>query len=487
MNTHKGYRIFCTLICLTLALALTIGNVKASGTQQAQTDFAAIDAYVTEQMINLGIPGMALGIVQDGQIAHVQGFGVADSSGRAVTPQTPFYIGSLTKSFTVLAVMQLVEAGKIDLDAPVQKYLPWFELADKEASAKITVRNLLNHTTGFLQKDGDRGLGLLGQQGSEEVVRGLVTLKLSQPVGTTFHYSNLNYTIAGLIVEKVSGQSYGEYVAQHIFEPLDMRHSYASRILALAEGLSDGHHYIFRAFKWESDRPLAFLPGGELIASVEDLTHYAIAQLNDGRYGSTSILSPQGVAELHAPAISMGGNRHYALGWEVSTWEGKPIVSHSGSDCCFHSIAILMPDRGSGVILLANADGLELNNLIETIAKGVADMLYDKSAAPVSVPFSQRFFYLIILLTPFLQIIGIALSWRYWRNKGIYHIFLTVMLYGGVAIFWLFGLPQMIGHTILGIRYAWPEVAYASNVGASLGIGWSVIYTAMSLMMRRGK
>src|SRR3989337_450374 len=98
MNTHKGYRILSTLVCLTLALALTIGNASASPTQQ--TDFAAIDAYVTEQMNNLGIPGMALGIVQDGQIVHVQGFGVADSSGRAVTPQTPFYIGSGTTTFT---------------------------------------------------------------------------------------------------------------------------------------------------------------------------------------------------------------------------------------------------------------------------------------------------------------------------------------------------------------------------------------------------
>jgi len=146
MNTLKSNRIFSALICLTLMLALSIGNVSASPTHQAETDFAAIDAYVTEQMNHLGIPGMALGVVQDGQITHLHGFRMADSSGRAVTPQTPFYIGSVTKSFTALAVLQLVEAGKINLDAPVQKYLPWFELADKDASAKITVRNLLNQT-----------------------------------------------------------------------------------------------------------------------------------------------------------------------------------------------------------------------------------------------------------------------------------------------------------------------------------------------------
>ena len=98
MNTLKGYRIFSALICLSLALVLTIGNVKASPTQLGKMDLAAIDAYVETQRNDLGIPGMALGIVQSDQIVHLGGFGVADSYGRAVTPQTPFYIGSVTKS-----------------------------------------------------------------------------------------------------------------------------------------------------------------------------------------------------------------------------------------------------------------------------------------------------------------------------------------------------------------------------------------------------
>ena len=100
------------------------------------------------------IPGLALGIVQGDEIVHLRGFGEADSSGRAVTPQTPFIIGSLSKSVTALAVMQLVEAGKVELDAPVQRYLPWFRVADEEASAEITVRHLLNHTSGLSTKTG---------------------------------------------------------------------------------------------------------------------------------------------------------------------------------------------------------------------------------------------------------------------------------------------------------------------------------------------
>jgi CubicO group peptidase (beta-lactamase class C family) len=490
MNTLKAYRIFFALLCLTLMLALTIGNVRASPARQGEVDSAAIDAYVTAQRNNLGIPGMALGIVQDGQIVHLQGFGVADSSGRAVTPQTPFFIGSVTKSFTALAVMQLVEAGKIDLDAPVQTYLPWFELADREASAEITVRNLLTHTSGISTKDGNREL--FSQQGLEEFVRGLDWVSLTQPVGATFQYSNLNYSIAGLIVEKVSGQSYADYVTQHIFEPLDMRHSYASQALALADGLSEGHHYMFgRAFRWERTVPPAQLPEGYLIASAEDMSHYAIAQLHDGQYGDTSILSPQGIAELHAPAIATGeGDEHYAMGWSVGALDGVPIVYHSGDIGHFSAIILLMPSRSSGLVLLANATGFEQLAQVNQTAVGLVSLLNGKPAAPVSVPFRLRFLYWAILLAPLLMILGIAYSWRRWRNKGVGHILLIVLLYGGVALLWLFVVPRLIGAPILSvirIQINHPELAYALTAGAALGIGWSVIYTAMTLRTRRAE
>jgi CubicO group peptidase (beta-lactamase class C family) len=490
MNTRNWPRNFAALICLNLILMLTIGTVNASPTRQGEPDFAAIDAYVTEQMNNLGIPGMALGIVQDGQIAHLGGFGVADSSGRAVTPQTPFYLASVTKSFTALAVMQLVEAGKIDLDAPVQTYLPWFELADKEASAQITVRNLLSHTTGISTQDGNRDL--FSKQGLEETVRGLGNVSLTEPVGTTYQYSNLNYSIAGLIVEKVSGQSYADYVTQHIFEPLDMRHSTASQALALADGLSEGHHYMFgHTFKWERPVPPAQLPEGYLIASAEDMSHYAAAQLNEGRYGDTSILSPQGVAELHAPATATNeGDEHYALGWAVSALDGTPIVYHTGDLGHFSTIILLMPDRGSGVVLLANATGFEQLSQVSQMALGVVNLLNGESPAPVSVPFRLRFLYWAILLAPLLMILGIGLSWRYWRNKGLGHILLVVLLYSGVAALWLLVVPPLIGASVwsvVRIQINHPELAYALTAGIILGIGWSVIFTVMNLRARRSR
>ena len=487
MSTHKNFRISATLICLSLMLALIFGSVRASPTPQAETDFAAIDAYVTDQMKNLGIPGMALGIVQDGQVVHLQSFGVADSTGRAVTPQTPFYIGSLTKSFTALAVMQLVEEGKVDLDAPVQTYLPWLELADKEASAKMTVRNLLNQTTGISSKDGNRDL--VSPLSLEESVRRYTFVQPTQPVGQAFQYSNVNYNIAGLIVETVSGQSYADYVTQHIFKPLDMRHSYASHAPAAADGLADGHLYVFGyAFRLDLAPSPGHLPSGYLIASIEDMTRYAIAQLDEGRYGDTAVLSPQGIAELHAPAIRIGEGMHYAMGWAAGTVNGTPAVFHGGNDPGNQSMLTLLPESRSGVILLSNANGFVQSHQVEGITTNVAGMLTGKPPVPVSPPFHISFLYWTILLTPLLLILGIVYSLRYWRNKGTGHIFLTVIVYGTSSVFLLVGVPQLIGMSIWdGIRITFPDLGYSLIVGSILGIGWSVIYTAMSLRERRQK
>jgi len=486
MNAQKLYRFFFYLICLVLALTLSVGSAQASPTQQTETDFAAIDAYVQEQMEGLGIPGMALGIVQDGQIAHFQGFGVANSSGRAVTPQTPFYIGSVTKSFTALAVMQLVEAGKIDLDEPVQTYLPWFTLADKDASAKITVRHLLNQASGISTRDGNRFWAY--QQTMEEAIRGLDDVQLVHPVGSTWEYCNFNYIIAGLIVETVSGQSYADYMTQHIFEPLDMRHSYASLSPAQADGLSDGHIIMFgRAFKDGRVRSPAALPTGFLMISAEDLSRFAMAQLNEGRYDESSILSPEGIAEMQAPAIPEGSGTSWGIGWDVSELDGIPIISRVGDNGNFHATLVLIPEKGFGVILLANASGFEQksSHVVDSTALGIFNMLNGKPAAPVSVPFLMHLLYWSLLLTPMLQILGVLFVWRLRQRIHVLGAALVVLLnLGGVFVILNFAQTEM---TIPSLLVFNPELGFVSVITAVIGIGWSVIYTALFLIRQRAK
>jgi CubicO group peptidase (beta-lactamase class C family) len=185
--------------------------------------FAAIDEYVTARMRAARIPGLALGIVKGDRIVYLKGYGRAGPSGRPVTPQTPFIIGSITKSFTALAVLQLVEAGKVELDAPVQRYIPWFRVADPKASAQITVRQLLNQTSGLPQIYETQFWTGQDEGALERVVRFLKKVELNRPVGKGFGYSNANYEVLGLIVQTVSGQTYEETIRQSIFAPWTCR------------------------------------------------------------------------------------------------------------------------------------------------------------------------------------------------------------------------------------------------------------------------
>lgn len=232
MNIRRLKRLMplVMLALLTLAVLLPAVSAGAMSTRNSPTDFAAIDRYIEQEMREQRIPGLALGIVQGDQIVHLQGFGMADPSGRAVTPQTPFLIFSSTKSFTALAIMQLVEAGRIELDAPVQRYLPWFRVADPDASAGITVRHLLNQTSGISTADGNADITRddAADDALERRARTLQTIRLSQPVGATFQYANANYDLLGLLVQTVSAQPYEDYIQQQIFAPLEMRHAHTT-------------------------------------------------------------------------------------------------------------------------------------------------------------------------------------------------------------------------------------------------------------------
>ena len=238
------YRTLCSafLFCL-LALPWLVLPVEAAPRVEtkAAPDFAQIDAYVQAQVQDARIPGLALGIIHGDRVAHLHGFGEADSTGRAVTPHTPFLLGSTTKSFTALAIMQLVEAGKITLDVPVQRYLPWFRVADPVASGHITVRHLLTQVSGISTAVGLRLFTDDPTETPEQYVRALRTVTLMKPVGTTFQYSNANYAILGLVLQVVSGVPYQTYLQQHILTPLRMQQSFVSQEQARQAGLAQGH------------------------------------------------------------------------------------------------------------------------------------------------------------------------------------------------------------------------------------------------------
>lgn len=294
------------------ALALvykSFGKLVSDNPVSDKASNKELDAYVDREMRRLKIPGGSLAVVQGDEIVNLRNFGRANPGGKAPTPQTPFFVGSLTKSFTALAVMQLVESGMIELDAPVQRYLPWFRVADPQASTKITIRHMLNQTSGLPTSSGEMPLADFDDSpyATERQARALASLELSRPAGSAFEYSNSNYNLLGLIIEAASGESYADYVHKHIFTPLSMSHSYTSPAAAKQNGLATGYRYWFNFPIPSPNMPLPHgsLPAGLLISSAEDMAHYLIAQLNGGRYKDVQILSSAGIDEMHRGAASI--------------------------------------------------------------------------------------------------------------------------------------------------------------------------------------
>jgi len=366
-----------------------------------QQSLTQIDTYLQSKMRELRLPGLALAIVQDDQVIYQRGFGKADPSGRAVTPQTPFVLGSLSKSFTALAIMQLVEAGKINLDAPVQRYLPWFRVADLDASARVTIRHLLTHTSGISKYKGRALLGGRGGKTLEQTVRELNKARLTQPVGTTFQYSNSNYAVLGLIVQVVSGEPYETSIQHHIFRPLDMQHSYTSEQEALRDNFATGYRWWFgqpvpsHAPYLEDALPAAFL-----ISSAQDMARWLIAHLNGGSVDGISVLSPAGIEELHQPQVEIpkkqGGAA--AMGWRVQHIAGEQTIQHGGEVSNFRADMVLVPGRRLGVIVLQNCNnGLVAQLSLDQVALNVVRLLLGHAPQKSKITF-QGFAMLVRLV-----------------------------------------------------------------------------------------
>lgn len=502
MNSVKHTKLLNALMALSLFLCLT--GVVAPERLRAQSNpspladatLAAIDTYLTTQMAELRIPGLALGIVHDDQVVYLKGLGVADSAGRVVTPQTPFNIGSTTKSFTALAIMQLVEDGKLELDAPIQQYLPWFRVADDAASTQITVRHLLNQTSGLATRAGRRTPDPdldMRMDGTAQLVRGLRSAQFSKPVGQGFQYSNANYWTLGLLVQTVAGQSYEEYVQQHIFAPLAMHHSFTTK--AAATDLATGYRYWF-GWPVATDLPdnQAERPAGHLMASAEDLTHYLISQLNDGRYGDVTILSPAGIAELHQPAL---GDSGYGMGWYRATINDVSMVWHDGSNANFHANLILIPNGRWGIVLLANANGLLQDGRISGIANGIASIVSGRPAQAVMTdPFLLGFYGIALGLTS-LALVNMGWSLitrRRWQSRLVQNVgrrgqlasvIAPLLLNLLLASILLVGLPWLFKAPLFGLAYVFSDLGYTVLVGGVIALAWAIVRTALAYQALR--
>jgi CubicO group peptidase (beta-lactamase class C family) len=343
-----------SLAVALLSLSVAVPTPARAAEPGRDASAGAIDRFVQGWMAANGVPGLALAVTRDTRVVRLRGYGDA-GNGRPVTPDTQFLVASLSKSFTALAVLQLVEAGRVDLDAPIAAYLPEFTVADRTRAGRITVRMLLNQTSGMADA-GFPEMTLPQPTSIADRVAGLRAAKLVSEPGTAFHYFDPNYAVLARLVEVVSGRPLSAYLHAQVFAPLAMTGTTSvvttAQAPSAAPDLAQGHLLAFGV-------PIAraelngYLGGsGGVVSTARDMASWLIAHNQRGTFQGRSLLSPRGVELSHTPP--RGIDTTYAMGWTRQPGT-PPTVEHSGVLSTFYAQQALVPTGGYGIVVLANA------------------------------------------------------------------------------------------------------------------------------------
>ena len=343
-----------------------------------------LNLYQLEQFIDTGMketytPGLALAIVQKQEVVYARGFGITsvEDGGLPVTPQTLFRIGSTTKPLTGTAIMQLVEAGRLDLDEPIKTYIDWFTLPDQRAANSITLRMLLSHTAGFPPEA--EHFGWRNPEGLEAFVRERVMhYRLVSPPGMILNYSNPGIALAGYVAEVVSGNHFTELMQELVFEPLQMKRTTFDPAVAMTYPLAQSHDLskdkVLSVQHRFADNTSHY-PAGFAISTVLDLANFAIMQLNRGSFQGQQLLTPESVRLMHtiqAHLYTVKGTG-YGLTFFTEQYKGMRLVWHDGGISTFVCKFVLVPEADIAVIMLFNRVGLDY----EAITSKILDQLLE--------------------------------------------------------------------------------------------------------------
>jgi serine beta-lactamase-like protein LACTB len=343
------------ICCVLLAGGVPAARAQASTAAARTADYSKAEEHarsIGRELLGRGIPGLSLAVAVDGRIVYSEGFGLADLEERVpVWPATTFRIGSVSKPRTAAALVLLVEQGKVDLDAPVQKYVPSFP----DKGARITPRMLAGHLGGIRHyKDQE----FLISKHYDNVLAGLQIFAndpLVAPPGTQFNYSSYGYNLLSAVVEVAAGQEFLPYMRQHVFAPLGMRETVADQP---SEIIAQRARFYTR-FK---DKPVLNAPfvdnsykwaGGGFLSNSEDLVRFGSALLQPG------FLKPESLRMLFtSQKNSKGEETGYGMGWAIhASKSGQRVYEHSGGSAGGSSQLILYPDSHVVVAMICNFEG----------------------------------------------------------------------------------------------------------------------------------
>jgi CubicO group peptidase (beta-lactamase class C family) len=357
------------------------------------------DDFMAQVLKDWKVPGVAVGVVQNGKMILLKGYGYRDVEKQLpVTPNTLFAVGSITKSFTVTLLGMEMDEGKVDWDKPVRNYLPDFRMYDPVLSEQMLVRDLITHRSGLPRHD---MVWYSSDFTREDLLRRLEFLEPNKPLRSRFQYNNLMFMTAGYIAGKLNGKSWEDSVRERILLPLGMNRTTFSEKESqnapdFAQPYQKGNDVKSDVKRMPFDEQCpdtcALGPAGEINSSVADMSRYVLLHLNKGKLEGKTLLSENNAIQMQTPQMVIQGapdfkeqsENSYGMGFFISSYRGHKQVEHGGNIDGFSAEMIFLPGDGIGVVVLTNLDGTAVPYV-------VANNLLDRLLGMDQVPWSQRY------------------------------------------------------------------------------------------------
>ncbi|WP_152393274.1 serine hydrolase domain-containing protein [Paenibacillus guangzhouensis] len=368
------------LIWMVMAVLLTVsGLTPSTASAEASHNIQQIEQFVKKQQELSHIPGLSIVIVEKGKTVYQKGFGYADlQSKKPVTADTLFEIGSTSKAFTGLAIMQLEKEGVIQRSDDVQKYIPWLKLTYQGEPQTITIDQFLHHTSGIPWNSLTRIPESNADNALELTVRTLLDQPLNRKPGSSFEYATINYDVLGLVIERVTKTPYDVYMKQQILEPLGMNRSFVGRHQVQSTEVASGHKIGFmQAQPYTAPIYRGNIPAGYFITNANDVAKWMNVQLG---YDSNHAIDQEVIRASHIPDQTVAPfdqHTYYASGWGIMKEQNQRYVFHAGENPNFTSYFIMKPDDQIGVAIMSNLNTSYTTN----IGQGVMALWEGRKAA----------------------------------------------------------------------------------------------------------
>ncbi|MBI5538965.1 MAG: cyclic peptide export ABC transporter [Bacteroidia bacterium] len=446
------------LFGLTIIIYTQISSITLfAQSDTAQNPYGVVWSEIKTAFNKADIPGLSAIIVDENK-TYIQNFGYADIENKVpITSKTLFELGSTSKAFTALAILHLKEEGLLGLDDYVSKYIPWFKTYFNGKEVKITINQLLHHTSGIPMESISQIPQGEGSKMLEKTVNLINNYQLKNSPGADYEYATVNYDILGLIIERISNLSFEEYLQKYIFQPLDLKYTSVGK--PVNNDFSKGYKIsFFSTLKYDAPRFDGNNPAGYIISNGEDMAKWLKYQLSLDTNCYEGIIKRSHLPDFTVKPI---GSSSYASGWYVNPY-GELKIYHSGLNPNFSSFIGFIPDKKVGIILLANSNSEYTNYLGGIILKifngekisenSEPENSIDKMCSLISIILSVLIIGILILLAWIIK--GIVLGERKIKALNIREV---LILAGG----FLLTIPFIYGIYLLPkamMNFSWQLV-----------------------------